>query len=182
MKNFTNCCFVVEGNSDVSKLSNLLNTNFIITNGSEISEDTLKAIKKVSETKEIVIFTDPDYPGKMIRDKVAQVIPNAKHAFVRKEFSISKNKVGVAEATVDEIYRAVENLIQFNEEKGTFSLKILAEPQYLCCNSQNFRDFASNKLGFDKCNNKRFIKRLNQLNISLEEFDKIVQEYKNGQH
>ena len=182
MRNFENCCFVVEGKTDVAKLSNLIKSNYIITNGSEISKETLSSIKNISKRKDIIIFTDPDFPGKKIRDAVAQVVPNAKHVFVRKEYSIRKNKVGVAEATDEEILKALENIKEFKGQNQTYSLKFLAKPQYFGCCTQEFRDFVSNKLGFEKCNNKRFIKRLNQLEISVEEFDELVREFKYGKN
>ena len=39
---------VVEGKSDVAFLSNFIDTEFVTTNGSEISKDTIEYLKKIS--------------------------------------------------------------------------------------------------------------------------------------
>ena len=55
---------VVEGYHDEAKIKAVYpNLDVVVTNGSEISKETLNLIKKLSEDNEIVIFTDPDYPG-----------------------------------------------------------------------------------------------------------------------
>lgn len=48
------------------------------TNGSEVSDQTLAEIKKLAKTREIIIFTDPDYNGERIRRLVTNAAPNAK--------------------------------------------------------------------------------------------------------
>ena len=64
---------VVEGKNDKNKLENIFkDANIIITNGSEISEDTLNTIKKLSENNEIVLCLDPDGPGEKIRKKIME--------------------------------------------------------------------------------------------------------------
>ena len=81
---------VVEGTHDEVKIKSVYpNANCIITNGSEISNETLDMIKKLSVDNNIIIFTDPDYPGERIRNKVASVIKNPMHAFLKKEDCIS---------------------------------------------------------------------------------------------
>lgn len=180
MKDYLNCYFVVEGKTDVSRLSSLINTNFIITNGSEISKETLESIKTLSLTNEIIVFTDPDTPGKRIRDIVNNYVPNCKNAYVRKENSIKKNKVGVAEATDEEIMLALKNIHESQGFSSIYSLQMFQNEEYKICNSQEFRNFVTNKLHLDNCNSKRFIKRLNSINLPIEEFNKLVEEFKNG--
>ena len=73
---------VVEGKSDVVTLSNIIKAEYIITNGFEISDETIELIKKVNETRGIILFLDPDGPGEKIRMKIMNKVPNLKHAFV----------------------------------------------------------------------------------------------------
>ena len=40
---------VVEGKTDVATLSNIIKAEFIVTNGFEISEETIELIKKVEK-------------------------------------------------------------------------------------------------------------------------------------
>ena len=73
---------VVEGKTDVQRLQNLINADFVICNGSAISEDTINYIEELSHTRKVIIFTDPDYPGLQIRNKISNRIKNVYHAFV----------------------------------------------------------------------------------------------------
>ena len=58
---------VVEGKSDVAFLSNFINAQFVTTNGSEISKETIEYLKTLSKNKDIYVLTDPDFPGERIR-------------------------------------------------------------------------------------------------------------------
>ena len=113
MKNKTpiDAVIVVEGKSDVLFLETFLEPiDFIITNGSEISKNTINTIKEYSKKYKIIVLTDPDFPGKKIRDIINNNIENCYNAFVSKDVSIKKNKVGVAESTKDEVLKSLQNL------------------------------------------------------------------------
>ncbi len=82
-----NAVIIVEGRDDTKRLKQFFpGIETIETNGSEVSEQTLAEIRKLSKTREIIIFTDPDYNGERIRRLVTQAAPQAKQAFItRKE-------------------------------------------------------------------------------------------------
>ena len=163
---------VVEGKSDVLFLETFLDPiEFIITNGSEISKSTLSTIKEYSKKYKIIVLTDPDFPGKKIRDTINDNIENCYNAFVNKEVSIKKNKVGVAESTKEEVLKTLQNLHIFSKslQNPTISLSNLTEWGYLDVNQKEFRDYVSKKYNFDIVNTKRFIKRINSLNIPIKE-------------
>ena len=109
MKQSINGILVVEGKSDVSLLSNYFDCEFVITNGSEISKDTINYLKECSKSKEIIVLTDPDTPGKRIRDVLDSNIPNLTHCFIEKSHAIKHGKVGVAECDIDEIKKALKH-------------------------------------------------------------------------
>jgi ribonuclease M5 len=75
---------VVEGASDKAFISTFLEADFVITNGSEVSRETIEYLKEAKKTRDIVVLTDPDSPGKRIRDILDQNIPGLLHAFVPK--------------------------------------------------------------------------------------------------
>lgn len=163
---------VVEGKSDVLFLETFIKPiDFIITNGSEISKETLNTIKEYSKQYKIVILTDPDYPGKKIRNTINENIENCYNAFVSKEVSIKKNKVGVAESTKEEVLKSLQNLHIFSKslQNPTILLSDLACRGYLNINQKEFRDYISKKYNFDIVNTKTFIKRINLLNIPIKE-------------
>ena len=163
---------VVEGKSDVLFLETFLDPiEFIVTNGSEISKSTLNTVKEYSKKYKIIVLTDPDFPGKKIRDTINNNVENCYNAFVNKEVSIKKNKVGVAESTKEEVLKSLQNLHIFSKslQNSTISLSDLTKWGYLDINQKEFRDYISKKYNFDIVNKKRFIKRINSLNIPIKE-------------
>ncbi len=113
---------VVEGKSDTAKLKSIIpSIKTIETNGSEISKETLELIKKVNENEVVIVFTDPDGPGKKIRQKIIEAVPSCKHAFAIKQNSIKNGKVGVAEASREEIIRSLESFIEFKNNCESIS-------------------------------------------------------------
>ena len=61
---------VVEGKTDVQFLSTFLDVEFVITNGSSVPSSTIDYLKKSVKERKIIVLTDPDFPGKQIRDKL----------------------------------------------------------------------------------------------------------------
>lgn len=178
MKKVIDALLVVEGKSDVSFLSNYIDAKYVITNGSEISKETISFIKKASETMDVIVLTDPDSPGKRIRDILDQNIPNLKHCFVRKEFSIKHGKVGVAECDINEVFHALDNLfVNKSSNKTTITINDL----YLLglsgqANSNMLRQKVSEKLCLGYNNTKSLCKRLNALGVTYKELENIINE------
>lgn len=165
---------VVEGKTDVDFLSAYLDAEFVITNGSAISEDTIKYLKNTKQT--IYVLTDPDFPGKKIRDELSNNISNLKHVFIKKENSIKHGKVGVAEGNIDEIIEAFEHAYtDKKDDKGNIQMCDLIS---LGLVGNDGSSVLRNKicdhfhLGF--CNAKTFLKRINNNRISFEELEEYA--------
>lgn len=162
---------VVEGKSDVALLSNYIDAEFVITNGSEIPQETINYLKGKSKNTKIYVLTDPDSPGKRIRDVLDQNIEGLIHCFISKENSIKKGKVGVAEGDINEILNSLKRGIIVNHQKSNLiKMEDLYELKYVgheCSNEK--RAQLSKKLNLGFCNGKTFLKRLNYLGISKEE-------------
>ena len=177
MKEKIDALIVVEGKSDVALLSNYFDSEFVTTNGSDIPASTIEYLKEAKANgKNIIVLTDPDSPGKRIRDVLDQNIPNLKHAFIEKKFAVKNGKVGVAECDIDEIKRSLENLYQN---------KLVENPQ-LCMDelydlgltgskySEELRNKVSSKLSLGYVNAKTLLKRLNSLGITRDQLEKII--------
>ena len=171
MSKIINGIIVVEGKSDVEFLSTFIDAEFVTTNGSEISQKTIEYLKKSAENRDIFVLTDPDSPGKRIRDILDQNIPNLKHCFIPKENAIKKNKVGVAESTKEEVLKALSNAVQTNSKiKGNITssdLVILGLLGNQDSAKKRFMVAEKFHLGFG--NAKTFLKRVNYSGITLEE-------------
>ena len=181
MKTIINGIIVVEGKSDVAFLSQFIDAEFVTTNGSEIPLETIDYLKKAQEKRDIFVLTDPDSPGKKIRDTLDQYIPNLKHCFVSKEASIKKNKVGVAESTKEQVLLALQNYIQTDKittgsitNADLVNLGLVGDE-----NSANKRKLIIDKFHLGHCNAKTFLKRLNYLHLTVEEITKALWTKKN---
>ena len=162
---------VVEGKSDVSFLSSFINAEFVTTNGSEISKETIDYLKESIKNKDIYVLTDPDSPGERIRKILNENISGLKHCFINKENSIKKGKVGVAESTKEEILNALSNAVSVNDNNiGSLTLNDLVTIG-LCGDkdSEEKRNKVAKDLNLGHCNAKTFLKRLNYRGISIEE-------------
>ncbi len=175
---------VVEGIHDKQKIEGIYNdASIIMTNGSEISNETLRLIKKASSINGVILFLDPDGPGDLIRKKIEQHVPNVKHAFLKKEKAISPNgkKIGIEHATDADIKEALENIYTKNcNEIGSILMSDLVD---LCLvgkrNSNKLRNEVASNFNIGITNGKTFLRRINEFNISLDEIRKIVEEGSN---
>ncbi|MCH5180597.1 MAG: ribonuclease M5 [Erysipelotrichales bacterium] len=180
MKTKCNAVIVVEGKSDVQFLESFLDAEFVITNGSEVSRETIEYIRSLSMIKKVIVLTDPDSPGKRIRDILDNEIPNLSHAFVEKNKSIKKHKVGVAESSKEHILEAISNLLEKNElVQGTLTMRDLYTLD-LCgkdySNSLRVKVMSELHLGYG--NAKTLLKRLNSMNIDYDKLKSVVEKVK----
>ena len=81
MLDLSSSVIVVEGKSDVALLSSIIKSNFVTTNGSEVSRETINYLKILSKTYPIIILTDPDGPGRIIRSRLEQELNDVQHIF-----------------------------------------------------------------------------------------------------
>ena len=167
---------IVEGIHDIAHLKQFLDADFIKTDGSSLPEETKQEILSLKEKgKEFIILTDPDYPGEKIRKQLLELIPNAKQAFVRKEKARTSKKVGVEHADKEEILEALENCVTYHEKTNSLSWN-----EYIELGLSGRKESAKlrEKVGFTLhlgfANSKTFYKRLNMLDITKEELEKII--------
>ncbi|KRL90481.1 ribonuclease M5 [Lactobacillus kalixensis] len=183
-KNF-NAVVVVEGKDDTIRLKQFFpGIETIETNGSAVSEVVLSELKKLSKSREIIIFTDPDFNGERIRRIVTEAVPSAKQAFItRKEGEPEKrgNSLGVEHASKEALERALSDLHEVEERQSD-----LTEEDYrrlglaAGAGSKQLRERVGAILSVGYGNAKTFYKRLNTFGISLDELTHAVEEANSG--
>ena len=124
---------IVEGKYDKIKLSTILDTVIVQTDGFSIFKDKekLKLIKKLAKTRGIVILTDSDSAGFKIRSYIGGSVPKEQvyHAYVpdiygkerRKEAPSKEGKLGVEGIRADIILEALDKAgvtCEHTEEKS----------------------------------------------------------------
>ncbi len=166
---------VVEGPTDKAFLSSFLDCEFIMTNGSAISRETIEYIKEVSKSKQVVVLTDPDYPGGQIRSKIAAEVPEVGHAFVRKEASIKHHKVGVAESTKEEVLAALSNVVPGSLSKGNLTMADLYDFGLMGReDSAAKREKIAAMWHLGHVNAKSFLERVNALGKNKKDLEEAI--------
>lgn len=171
---------VVEGKMDKDLLESFLEVDIVTTNGSEVSRETINYVKELSKNRNVVVLTDPDAPGKRIRDILNSEIPGLYNAFVPKEKSIKKHKVGVAECDKKTILEALENLMCPVADVPDSDLTMADLFEFGLTGHQNsveIRKKLENALHIDQVNGKTLLKRLKALGLNKKNLEEII---KNG--
>ncbi|MFD1030315.1 ribonuclease M5 [Metaplanococcus flavidus] len=171
---------VVEGKDDTVAIKRAVQADTIETNGSAISEETLKKIAHAAAKRGVIVFTDPDYPGRRIRAIIEEYVPTAKHAFLAKEKTIAKNGKGLGiEHAKDEDIRealAAVHTLWNNEAPAEITLedlltaRLIGHPQ-----ARQRRTELGNRLQIGYTNGKQLAKRLHMFGITKQQFIEAVQ-------
>lgn len=170
---------VVEGKDDTVAIKRAVGADTIETNGSAISEETLKRIAHAQEKRGVIVFTDPDYPGRRIRAIIEERIPEAKHAFLAKAKTIAKNGkgLGIEHASDKDIREALKNVYtvstDLQQEEITLEdlmlAKLIGHPQ-----AKARRDRLGELLNIGMTNGKQLHKRLIMFQITVQQFAQAV--------
>lgn len=169
---------IVEGKTDSQKLKKIFGKNLITieTNGLGFDDKKINLIKELSKNNKIIIFTDPDGPGKKIRETLIQNLDtDVYNAFILKE-DIDKNskKIGIAEANEVAIKKALNNLITYNKNNDSISWsEYLNNDFYLKLNRKKIVKFYNLS---EELSSKSLFKWLNWMNLKVNDIEKIIGE------
>ena len=167
---------VVEGKADISAVKRAVEAQVISTNGLGINQKIINIIKKASKNRGIIILTDPDYPGKKIRNILASEIENCKHAFIPRDKANKDGDIGVENASAQAIIEALKNAkAEVAENRQEFTNKDML--YYELAGNDNAakrRGLIGDELGIGYCSAKQFLKRLNSFGIIREELEEAI--------
>ena len=158
---------IVEGKTDTALLKQLFEVDTIETHGLALSDKTLALIKEASKSRGIIVLTDPDFPGKKIRDQIQAVIPNCNHAFVAKKDATCKKKLGIAEAKKEAIIAALENMVHFDVDKESITWAEFIDLDIIGDKKKRILVYDLFNLGYG--NVKTLFKRLNMVGITKKD-------------
>jgi len=171
---------VVEGIHDQQRLQSIYpEIDCIVTNGSVISESTIALIAQANEKRGVILFLDPDFPGKKIMNQILSEVPNCKIAFLNKKDAISKNhkKVGVEHAKTEDIRQALEALFEVGDAflSPVGADELIALGLLNGTSSQQLRRCVCEALHIPVCNGKTFLKIINILTIPVSRIREVMQ-------
>lgn len=123
---------IVEGKYDKIKLSNILDAFIIETNGFSIFKDKqrLAFIKKLANERGIIVLTDSDHAGFMIRNYISSGIPKDKiiNVYIPDVFGKEKRKAEPSkEGKLGVEGMTKEVLLEAFDKAGVTSTKIKSE-------------------------------------------------------
>ena len=168
---------VVEGRDDITAIKRVVDAHIIALNGfSALSKKTINKMVELSKDNDLILFTDPDFAGKKIRDTLKKYIPNIKHAFVSQKDAIKNDNIGVENASDEVILEALKNIITANQNvEDRFNISDLIDNGFVSgSNAKERRVMLGDILKIGYYNAKQLLKALNSFNISREEFEKAV--------
>jgi ribonuclease M5 len=177
MKPTIQALIVVEGVTDVQVLSAIVDAEFLTTNGSAVSQETIEFIRYVKSLgKEVVVFTDPDYPGEKIRKTLDQQVQGLSHAFVDKSFAIKNGKVGIAECDSAVLLQALQDkIVPHIKAKPSITIHDLANMNLLGnAGSSEKRTKICKHFHLGYCNAKTMLKRLNFIGITYDDLKEVA--------
>ena len=173
---------VVEGKDDTTAIKRAVQADTIETNGSAISSETIRRIKLAQEVRGVIVFTDPDYPGRRIRAIIEEQIPGIKHAFLSKEKAIAKNgkSLGIEHASDEDIRACLKNVYTPKKEQVKWEevmLSDLIEARLIGHpDAKKRRDRLGNLLLIGYTNGKQLQKRLYMFQIERKQFQIAVEQ------
>lgn len=171
---------VVEGKADTAKIQQAVNADTIETNGSAIGKATLERIQHAAEKRGVIIFTDPDYPGKRIRHIIDEAVQGCKHAFLTSDEARAKHpankSVGIEHASIAAIQHALKAVYELTEEPShEFSKDDLIDYGLIGSPKANERRKRLGELlRIGHTNGKQLLKRLNMFHISRSQLEKTM--------
>lgn len=176
---------VVEGRDDTRRIQEVVEADTIETNGSAIDEEILKMIEKAQEVRGVIVLTDPDFPGGKIREAITQRIPEAKHAFLKKEDCQSPKggSLGVEHASNKAIRSALQSVhtpssVHDDIDKEDLRIFLLEAGFIGKAHSSHYRKILGDALGIGHTNGKQLLKRLRSFQITKLDIQKAM--YENG--
>nr|WP_072514519.1 ribonuclease M5 [Ndongobacter massiliensis] len=167
---------VVEGKDDVAAVRRAIDCECVVTHGHGFGEELLERLAVLQERRGLIVLTDPDYAGGRIRARIRAHIPNARHAHIARSDAQKGDNIGVENADPEAIRTAIlhahatliDRRTEFSSE-DLFAAGLDAAP-----GAKERRIALGEALGIGYANAKQLLARLNEYDISREEFERAM--------
>jgi ribonuclease M5 len=168
---------VVEGYHDLARIKSIYpDIDIVITNGSEISEDTLRELTILNQERGLILFLDPDVPGERIRRIINDRVGVTAHAFLPKEKCISKSKkkIGIEHANKEDIIEALSSFkMTVNNSNKSITIQDLYDLNLIGKkDSKQRRIQLTKQLGIGLANGKTLLHKLQMFQLTKEDIIK----------
>ena len=184
---------VVEGRYDKNTLSQILDAPILETSGFGIFKDKqqMRLLRRIAETRGLIVFTDSDGAGFVIRNHIKSAIPGKylKHAYIpdiygkekRKAAPGKEGKLGVEGMTKEVILEALRRAGATIEGEETAPVRQITKQDLMELGLSGGPDASSNRLKLlkklnlpERMSPNAMLQALNLL-YTLEELSEIIQ-------
>ena len=153
---------IVEGVHDVSKLSNLYDFCYVITNGYDIPKHEIDFILSLSKDVPIYVLVDADEAGEKIRERINSIREDFIN--IRINAPEESKKKGIAECSLKDIKEALDKYTSEAPSQPNidlYSLGLIGSED-----SEELRDYICKEFNLGITKNTNLIKRINLLGIT----------------
>lgn len=169
--------YIVEGKTDEDKLKKLGCLYVVKTGGKYIRKEIVEFIKKLKDSRHIVLVLDPDGPGRKITTYLKEIIGDCFTVEVNKKDAIKNNKVGIAEMNLDDLKNALRPYILHDiyiDENPSFDEYTLLDLGLTGPNSKEKRKKLINKYSIPYTSIKCIEEHLLMLSITRKEIEETI--------
>lgn len=172
---------VVEGRDDETAIKKAVDADIIKTSGFGITPQIFQQIEWAQQKNGVIVFTDPDWAGERIRERINKRIPGCKNAYLDQSEALKKDNIGVENAKPESIVNALINAkVIINNAPDEYSMEdLIANKLSMFPQSSKRRAELGKKLRIGYGNSKQFLKRLNHYQIQRSAFYEALEEIKN---
>ena len=185
---------VVEGRYDKNTLSQIVDAPILETSGFGIFKDKqqIALLRRVAQTRGLIVFTDSDGAGFVIRNHIKSAIPGQylKHAYIpdipgkekRKASPGKEGKLGVEGMSREIILEALKRAGATIEGEDTSAVSRITKQDLMALGLSGGPDASArrsallNKLGFPEHMSANAMLQALQLLYTLEELGQIVEQ------
>lgn len=170
---------VVEGKNDTHKVKQAVQADTIETNGAGMTKETIELIRLAQKRRGVIVFTDPDFAGNQIRERINKLVPGCKHAYLPKSEAKPEKKrasVGIEHASNEAIRQALRNVHEISE-LGTSDIcreDLLTYGLIGSSDAKEKRELLGAHLHIGYANAKQLLKRLHLFAISRHELKEAM--------
>ncbi|UPA12521.1 ribonuclease M5 [Borrelia venezuelensis] len=166
---------VVEGKDDAKRIKELFKCTIVETGGLYLKKSTINVLKKAIETNGIVIFTDSDKAGDLIRKQILKKVGYLDQGKIKHAHLKNKNQE-VEMSSKIEITTILKKIGTFynKKQKEGLNLNDLIELGITGSQSKKKREQIQKHFNLGNGNNKKLLERLNYFKIKREDIEKII--------
>ncbi|UER68036.2 ribonuclease M5 [Borrelia sp. BU AG58] len=166
---------VVEGKDDARRIKELFRCAVIETGGFYLKSETINVLRRAVATHGIIIFTDSDRAGSLIRKQIVKRLKCSNKDSIKHAHLESKNKE-VEMSSRLEVTKVLANVATFSDrrDKEDLTLNDLIELGLTGLQSRERREKVQKHFQLGNGNNKRLLERINYFKIKRKEIEELT--------